>query len=193
MPTMPTQPAFANGVVPNAAALNLLSQGVDQLAQITIGRPVRSGAAARPTLKVVRLNNLTVTTGVLTLIPWEAAEVNTDSMWASAAGDTVTIQTPGWYRIAAGVSYDPGTTGGLRIARLFVNGTADPANVTADSDTVQISGTVNSARLPVTAYEHLDAGATLHVGAYQDSGADIVLDPQSKWNTWLTARWDAPY
>lgn len=192
MPTMPIQPAFSTGVVPNAAALNLISQGIDQLAQITIGKNAASGAAARPTLKAVRLNNLTIHTGVMTMISWEAAETNTDGMWNNPAGDTITIATPGWYRIAGGISYDPGT-GGLRVARLFVNGTADPANGTADSDIVLASGVNNSARCAVTAYEHLDAGATLHLGAFQNTGADVVIDPQAKWGTWLAIRWDAPY
>jgi hypothetical protein len=192
VPTMPTQPAFATGVVPNAAALNLISQGIDQLAQITIGKNAASGATARPTLKAVRLNPLTIHTGVMTTVPWESTEINTDGMWNPPAGDTITIATPGWYRIAGGISYDPGS-GGLRVCRLFVNGTADPGNGTADSDVVLGTGVTNSCRVAVTAYEHLDAGATLHLGAFQNTGADVVIDPQAKWGTWLAVRWDAPY
>jgi hypothetical protein len=189
---MPTQPAFADGIVPNAAALNLLAQGIDALAQITIGKQAIHSPSARPAVKVVRLNNLTVPTATLTMIPWEDAVTNTDGMWISPAGSIVQVQTPGWYRIVGGISYDPGT-GGLRIARLFVNGSTDPGNVVADSDVVIGSGVTNSCRCTVTAYEHLDMGATVQLGAFQNSGADVVVDPQSKWNTWMALRWDAPY
>lgn len=192
MPSMPIQPAFADGVVPNAAAMNLLCQGVDALSQIVIGKTAASGPSARPVLKVVRLNPLTLATGVMTMVPWESDLTNTDGMWNNPAGAIVAVQTAGWYRIAGGISYDPGTAG-LRVARLFVNGTSDPGNVVADSDVVLGSGVTNSCRCAVTAYEHLAVGANIQLGAFQSSGASVVVDPQAKWNTWLTVRWDAPY
>ena len=111
MPTMPVQPGFGAGVVPNAAALNLLSQGVEVLSQIAIGKTASTGPTARPVVKVVRLNPLTLTTAVTTMVTWESTETNTDGMWASPAGSAVTIQTAGWYRIIGGLSYDPGTGG----------------------------------------------------------------------------------
>lgn len=193
MTAMPTLPGFVTGAVPTASNMNALSAGVDALSRITIGKAASLEPADRPVLKVVRLQNLTLTTGALTFVVWEQAMLNTDDMWVNPLGAQCVINTPGWYRVAAGVSYDPGAPS-LRICRVFVNGTADPANGVSDSDVVMGTGIgANSCRTQVQSFEHLDVGATLQLGVFQNSGANVVLDPIAKWGTWMLIRWEAPY
>jgi len=190
---MPLLPGFLTGSVPNAANLNTLAAGVSALSRITIGKAASVQPSARPVLKVVRNQPITLTTAVLTFVAWEAAPLNTDGMWFNPQGAQINIVTPGWYRIAAGVSYDPGAPS-LRICRVFINGTADPGNGVADSDVVMGTGIgANSCRCQVQAYEHLDVGATIQLGVFQNSGANVVVDPVAKWGTWMTVRWDAPF
>jgi hypothetical protein len=43
------------------------------------------------------------------------------------------------------------------------------------------------------AYEHLDAGASIFVGVWQDTGGDVQLRKTGNYGTWLSAIWDAPY
>lgn len=193
MPVVATVPlpTFVDGTVPVAADLNAVSSDLSVLGTVTMGFGIADGVVARPALKVELVTAQPLASGAVTAVVFGASPSNTDTMWFPPAGAKIVVQTAGWYRIQAQVAYDTAAAG-LRIARLFVNGTAD-ANAVASGEVEMGSPSPDNLRCQVEAFEHLATGAAVYLGAYQNTGAPINLQPATTWGSWLSLTWEAPY
>lgn len=165
MPAVPTPPTIRDGVTPSST-WNQFRDAINFL----LGPPI---ASLRQTAAQ------TLTTGVLTAVTFDVEDVDTDV--AGLGGHSTSSNTsrwvaqyPGWYVVAAGVSWASNSTG-QRVIDLLVNGTgANGSRIWVDA-TAGGSPTMLASR---TVKLYLTAGDFVEVEAYQNSGGNL--------NTWVS-------
>lgn len=188
-------PTFADASIVRFPDLNTLSYDIDALAQMTIGRPLASGASTKPLCKVNLNANQSVannaTAGASEVIDWGRAVVDTDGMWSvNGATDFVQVQTPGWYWILLQVQWASGAAA-ARVCQIAVNGTADPLNVTSSVNTLM--GASGAVTQQCFAYEHLNTGAAVYGMSFQNSGSSLNMLANGNWGTYMTVAWADPF
>lgn len=191
---IPSGDDFLAGNLVQQYQLNRISYDVDALCQIMAGKPAATGIGAKPVCKVLLSGSITVASGAggtTQIVSWGQALYDTDGMFDAASNDHLTVKTPGWYRIFAGASWASAAAASERVVQILVNGTGDPTNVTSSDNTVLAAA--QAYRHQCVAYEHLEAGAAIYCGVWQDTGAGLSLRQSGNYGTWLTAVWDAPY
>jgi hypothetical protein len=192
VPAMSALPTFVNGTVVAPASLTSLATNIDVLSQISTGHAMGDLNAERPSAKVLLQNPFSVPNSTTQVLAWDTVVYDTDFMFALSAADSLTVNTPGWYRIEAQVAWDLGAAS-ERLVQIRCNGTA-AANVVATSNTAMASlGRDNPVRIQVVAYEHLDADAQIACIVFQDSGVAVNALPLTTWGSWMAATWDAPF
>lgn len=190
-------PTFLDTQIMRFGDLNLLSYDTDALAQMTLGRPLDSGASSKPLCKV-NLNttqavasHTTQTSGSFEVIDWDRAIVDTDGMWnVGGATNFVQIQTPGWYWILLQVQWASGSPP-VRECQIGVNGVADPLNVASSTNTVM--GSSGAVSQQAVAYEHLNTGAAVYGMSLQNSGSSVNMLANGNWGTYMVVSWADPF
>ena len=191
MPAMSAITQFVDAVLVDAAALNNLSTNIDTLTQLATGKTAASGVTSKPVLKLKRTASLSIPNSTTpTVVSWDTQLLDTDNMWSS--GQVITIQTAGWYRVDLQVSW-VSASASQRQALIYVNGTADPANLAALKD--ERLGRTNPITQQARLYDRFAAGTTLRAGALQTSGTNpLALDPSTNYGgVWMSVAWDAPF
>jgi hypothetical protein len=192
VPAMTALSTFTNGSVTTAAAVNNLPTNIDALCQQTTGFPAARGASSKPLVKVIRNATQLAIGNTFALINWTSTIVDNSHMWGASPASQLLVTIPGWYRISAQATWAYGPVNYEFCVQIYLNGTADPANVPASHDMLLGANPDGNPRQQVHAYEHLAAGATIYLGVYQNTGADRDVVP-APYGTWMTAAWDAPY
>jgi hypothetical protein len=196
VPATIANPTFVDGTLVGQADLNRLSFNLDALSQNLLGKPASAGYSTKPICKVNLTSNFSVPTGAggtNQIVTWNNVVFDNDGMWPGSPADHMVIQTPGWYRIMA-QAWWASAAASERVVQILINGIADPLNVVAT--TTQNLGSTSAYHHQVVAYEHLQAGASLYVGVFQNSGASLNLTTNNSvgsWGTWWTCAWHAPY
>jgi hypothetical protein len=193
VPSLITTPTFVDGALVRQPTLNVLPYDIDALAQINLGHTADSAPASKPLTKLTLSAAQNIATGVAgtcTIVTWGTELYDTDNLWTSAAPDHITIRTAGWYRIIAQAVWASGVSS-ERVVQVLVGGTADPLNVAASSNLLTAASF--GIHQQVVAYEHLQAGSTVYIGVYQDSGSTLALQTNGVWGTYVTAAYAAPY
>lgn len=181
-----------DGVLVSAADLTNWAVNLDVLCQQTTGRTAAAGASTKPILKLNRNATQSVANNTTTLINWTTAVAQSGVTWAVGTPTQITIVTAGWYAITAQVTWVAGAAASERSISVLVNGTVVPTNITA-SFLMRMGGvSVATVRHQVEGYEHLNVGATVYIGTYQNTGGAINL-LNTPYGTWCTLVWDAPY
>jgi hypothetical protein len=191
-------PTFFDTQIVRFSDLNALSYDIDALSQITLGRPLASGASTKPLCKVNLTANKSVAnnatagaSGAAEVIAWDHALFDTDGMFTTAGGPTyVQIQTPGWYWICLQVQWASGA-GPARVTQIAVNGTADPLNVVSSANTLMGSSGVMTQQ--AIAYEHLNTGAAVYGMSFQNSGSALNMLANGNWGTYMSVVWADPF
>ena len=187
-------PTFYDTQIVTLSDLNTLTYDTDVLARIALGRPLASGASSKPLCKVGLTGSQSVandaTAGTAEVIEWDRAVVDTDGMWSTGTADFVQVQTPGWYWIWLQVQWASASASG-RVTQIAVNGTADPLNVTASTNTVM--GSTGVLTQQCWAYEHLNVGAAVYGMSFQNSGGALNMLANGNWGTCLTVAWADPF
>lgn len=180
MPVVPTPPLWSPGVL-STSQLNQLSAAVNFLL-----RP--------PIAKLRQTVAQTLTTGVGSAVTFTTESVDTDVDGTGGHDTSVntsryTARYPGWYGVAAGVSFIGNATG-IRLVRFAVNGVADDA-----SDSLLINaGAGNTQRQPSrTTIVYLDIGDYVETIATQTSGGNLNTvatagGEQSHMSIWYLSR-----
>lgn len=182
----PAIPTFVDGATTIVSPLNDLTASFTNLYNYTQG----GFRTEKPLCVVYRLKSEGgPRPSVDNLVNWDSVYANTDFMFTASANDTLTVHTPGWYRLSLQVHFDA-TPAGLRACKIMVNGSAPGTNSVA-----------TDARIPVTSSEGtvvfcsalvgLAAGSTILANCYQSSGgASMVITTFSA--SFLSAEWISP-
>lgn len=102
---------------------------------------------------------------------WETVDLDDLGGWSVANPTRYTVQRAGWYDLAGGVSFAPNTTGGIRSAGWFVNGSlaaAGHGDRGADSSVSEIIA-ISARTLTV----ELDVGDYVELAGGHDVGANL--------------------
>lgn len=166
-----TMPTFIDGVMVNATMLTALSTGVNALNTVATGAV--APRAYVPTLGVQITSLQSIGNNANTLVSWNSASPNNDTMWSS--GSTITIKTAGVY-IAWFQAHFVAASGGIRAAYILLNGTA-VGNAVASRFTNPLTSGDGSFYPLITPPLQLAVNATLAGMVYQNSsGGSLSLD-----------------
>jgi hypothetical protein len=168
-----TMPTFADGVLVNAAILNVLPVGLNALNTLLTG-------AVAPRLFVPTVGASVTTTHAIanstdTALTFDTAGINNDTMRAAGVS-ALTVHTAGNYIAWAQVTFDANVTG-LRALHILLNGTSVSTNVVAGAsdNALTVAGSVSQlmCRTPPMV---LSVGATLFLSVFQNSGTSVSVD-----------------
>ncbi len=169
--TVPALPMFADGVLVDAADLNALVANVQALYVAALGPHggspgYNTGKKPQVVLRVTGTHG--ISSGTETAVIWDAADVNTDTMWAS--GTTITVQTTGTYRLSTQIALNNIWHNGGLFLYLCVNGTTTTSNtVGCWRDSTYTAQARASATLSLT------AGSTIQVIVRHAAGSSKNL------------------
>ncbi|MGH7743340.1 MAG: hypothetical protein ACREQ5_00760 [Candidatus Dormibacteria bacterium] len=170
-----TMPTFTDGVLVHAASLTSLSAGVNSINSLLTG-----AVAPRlyvPTATATITSNTSIGNATDTIITFDAAGVNNDTMWAAAVNH-FTIKTAGVYLAWAQCQF-AAAAGGIRAAYILLNGTSVVTNaVAAGFRNPQSFGDGNYFTV-VTPPLSLAVNATLYFSVFQSSGAALNMTTTS--------------
>lgn len=108
IPTLPSLPA---GSVATATQMNQLSTACTFL-------------LTKPIVRVHDAAGSLAITGSATAVPFNTSDFDTDGMWSSGSNTILTVQTPGWYKVAYGISF----AGATNPVNTYIAGTTGPNN-----------------------------------------------------------------
>lgn len=184
----PAIPSFADGTALHANPLNALAANLTNLYNFTLG-----GFLNAPNFCITNqtIAQSLANTPTLTVLTFQSTVVNNGNMWTASQPTQLTIQTAGTYLLVGKVRYGAAAAGTFRFAEIMINGTSSPGNVVADSVAPPGSAGSGSAATAVIAYK-LAAGATVFLGALQDSGAALNSNVNAVVNSSLIAVWLSP-
>lgn len=168
-----TMPTFTDGVVVNAATLNKLSTGINNLNSLLTGAVPPRQYVPTSTASINVTHSLANVTD--TIITLDAAGVNNDGMWI-AGQQPFTVQTAGVYVAWGQVNFTANGTG-VRTGGILLNGTSVASNSVARCSEAATSGTDLTTMSMKTQPMSLAVGATLYLTAWQSSGGALNLDP----------------
>ncbi|MEK6443653.1 hypothetical protein [Pseudonocardia sp. T1-2H] len=188
MAALSALPQFTEVLV-DAPALTALSTNINALCQQVTGKLPSTGVSSKPVCKVWQTATRSVANATVAVIPWDAELVDTDNMWTPGNSSIITIQTAGWYDVHLQTVWANGSLG-QRTAIIFVNGTANPANVAAEKD--ELMGQTGSVKVQAHLYDHFAAGTVLRGAYYQDTGGSLSTLTTSG-SVWMSVAYDAPY
>lgn len=109
--TIPTLPSLPAGYVATSTDMNNLSAACTFL----LTKPLTRVHDAAGTLAIATS---------ATAVPFNTADYDTDGMWSSGSNTKLTVQTPGWYKVAYAIS----AAGGTNPFNTYVAGTTGPNN-----------------------------------------------------------------
>lgn len=166
-----TMPAFTDGTVPHAAALNSVTTGVNGLGTLVTG----GAPNYTPCVHVFLDANTPIPNAADTLVTFGALAVNDDNMWV-AASNMLVVNTPGVYVAASQIHFDVNGTG-ERFMHLLLNGASVTANcvAAASQNANGNAGTEGNAMMCMSPALSLAAGASLYLSVFQSSGAALNL------------------
>lgn len=165
-------PTFTDGVVVNAATLNKLSTGINNLNSLLTGAVAPRQYVPTATASINTPHLLANTTD--TIITLDVAGVNNEAIWV-AGQQPFTVQTAGVYVAWGQVSFTANATG-VRTGGILLNGTSVASNSVARCSEAAASGTDLSTMSMKTPPMSLAVGAVLYLTAWQSSGGGLNLD-----------------
>ena len=115
MGTIPTVPTFPAGYVAQGAQLAELCTAISWL------------MSGKPLTRLTQGTAQSFTSGTAAAVTWDTKIVDRDSGWSSSHTTRYTAQTPGYYQLAAGVSFASNTTGARLAYFQVTTGSNNPA------------------------------------------------------------------
>ena len=145
-----------------------------------------------PLCRLALTGTSSVTSGGAGLIvPFGAADVDTDTMATTGAGAKITIKTAGVYQVSFAVLWTAGTSGNVRQATVRKNSTGTAqgmSGIFSDGNHAAMSnGLIIS--LKNSTLTSLAVNDTLDLNVFQDSGGPITVGAGNVAATFLTAAW----
>jgi hypothetical protein len=167
----PTIPTFTDGMIVHASDLNALAANITNLYTYN-----QTGfVTQRPCVIAKQTTGQILTSNTDTLINFQSAAINTDSMWTAAAPNQFTIQHAGIYFVFSQTRYPSVPSNALNqglTASLLANGTSF-ANAIATMGLIPPS--TGSGTGPCFTVINLAAGATLYLNLWQSTGGSLTL------------------
>lgn len=142
-----------------------------------VNSQLAAGSVNAPVLDRYRVAARTATTGVFATLSWDG---NRDTRGIGYSGDTATISVSGTYSISAGLAFNANVTG-RRIIRLLHNGT----EIARDE---RDAGGATPRNVAIHRTRDLEAGDTLKIEFWQNSGGNLDLDVTQKY-TYFNLAW----
>jgi hypothetical protein len=115
MGTVPVVPSFPAGYAAQGAQLAELCTAITWL------------MSGKPLTRLEQTAAQTLTTATTAPVTWDAKIVDRDSGWSSGSDSRYTAQTPGYYLLAACVSFASNATGARVVAFQVTTGPNNPA------------------------------------------------------------------
>src|SRR5947209_16092439 len=166
-----TMPTFIDGTLVHAASLTSPSSGTNAINSLLTGAVAPRAYIPTSTAKIT--SNKSIANNTDTLVTFDSAGVNNDTMWAAAATH-FTIKTAGVYFAWAQCNFAP-TAGGIRAAYILLNGTSVATNAVAGAFRNPLNFGDGNFFLVFAPPMSLAVNATLYFSVYQNSGAALNL------------------
>lgn len=167
----PAIPVFTDGTVVHATDLNALSSNLTNLYNYNQA----SFNSQRPCVIAKQTSGQSLTNTTDTIVTFNSAAINTDSMWSSGAPTQITIQHAGVYWIFTQTKWPTNATGFGYSSSILVNGTVVATNAVATQLLPTFaSGSGTATQCGVTV--NLSVGATVFLNAWQNTGGAKTLD-----------------
>ena len=141
-----------------------------------------------PMCKAESTTDQTIPTAEWTLVPWSAEEYDTDGMHSTSSNtERITFNTPGRYRVSAGVSFATNNTG-LRAARLFRYDGVTPVVLAEEMRGATQGDDTSFTLTTMLQVNEAAVGKWLKLEVYQSSGGNLDL-ARSTPRVHMTAEW----